>query len=86
MNENIVEQFRQKHESLAGIVHLVSGMEEAAEKVKTILQEKGTEKAAFANLLQLLGQMILYFTVHGLGSFLNTLQCKWFITSNFSSL
>ena len=50
MNENIVEQFRQKHETLAGIVHLVYSMEEAAEKVKTILQEKGTEKAALTNL------------------------------------
>jgi L-lactate dehydrogenase complex protein LldG len=50
MNESIVEQFRQKHESLAGIVHLVSGASEAVEKVVAILQEKGTEKVALSEL------------------------------------
>lgn len=50
MNESIVEQFRQKHESLAGIVHLVSGTSEAAEKVVSILREKGAEKVALSEL------------------------------------
>jgi L-lactate dehydrogenase complex protein LldG len=50
MNEKIVEQFRQKHESLAGIVHLVSGMDEAADKVVAILREKEAEKVALSDL------------------------------------
>jgi len=50
MSEKIVERFRQKHESLAGIVHLVFGTSEAVEKVVAILQEKGTEKVAFSEL------------------------------------
>jgi L-lactate dehydrogenase complex protein LldG len=50
MDEKIVEQFRQKLESLAGIVHLVSGMDEAAEKVVSILQEKETQKVALSDL------------------------------------
>lgn len=50
MNENIVGQFRKKHESLAGIVHLVTGTSEAAEKVVAILQQKGVETVACSEL------------------------------------
>lgn len=50
MNESIVEQFRHKHESLAGIVHLVSGLDEAAVKVAAILLEKGAKDIGLAEL------------------------------------
>jgi len=50
MHEKIVEQFRQKLESLAGIVHVVSGLDEAAEKVVSILQEKEPQKVAISDL------------------------------------
>jgi len=50
MNEKIVEQFRQKHESLAGIVHLVSGMEEAVEKVVAILRQKEAARIVLSDL------------------------------------
>jgi L-lactate dehydrogenase complex protein LldG len=50
MNESLVEQFRLQHESLAGIVHLVSGMDQAAAKVAAILQEKEAQDIALAEL------------------------------------
>ena len=50
MNDNIVSQFQKKHESLAGIVHLVSGLDEAADQVFSILQEKKAEKVALSEL------------------------------------
>ncbi len=50
MNEKIVEQFRLKHESLAGIVHRVAGTTETVAKVVAILQEKMAEKAAMGIL------------------------------------
>ncbi|UCD82827.1 MAG: lactate utilization protein [Desulfobacterales bacterium] len=50
MNESILEQFRLKHESLAGNVHLVSGTSEAAEKVVSILQEKEARNVALSDL------------------------------------
>ena len=50
MNDNIVSQFQKKLESLAGIVHPVSGLDEAADQVFSILQEKKTEKAALSEL------------------------------------
>ena len=50
MNEKIVKQFQQKHESLAGIVHIVSGVNEAADQVFSILQEKKAEKVALSEL------------------------------------
>lgn len=50
MNDNIVGQFRQKHESLAGIVHLVSGVDEAAAKVAAILLEKEAKNVALGDL------------------------------------
>ena len=50
MNEKNVEQFRLKHESLAGVVHLVSGMDEAAEKVAGILREKEAKDVALGEL------------------------------------
>jgi hypothetical protein len=50
MNNNIVEQFQQKHESLAGIVHLVFGMSAAVEKVVSILQATEAGKVAITKL------------------------------------
>jgi L-lactate dehydrogenase complex protein LldG len=50
MNDSIVQQFQKMHESLAGIVHLVSGVNEAADQVFSILQEKKTEKVALGEL------------------------------------
>ena len=50
MNNNIVQQFKQKHESLAGIVHLVDGLDGAAAKAVSILEEKKAEKVALTEL------------------------------------
>ena len=50
MTEKMVEQFRQKNQSLAGIIHLAAGMDEAAEKVVSILQEKDAQKVALSEL------------------------------------
>jgi L-lactate dehydrogenase complex protein LldG len=58
MNDKIVQQFQEKHESLAGIVHLVSGMGEAVEKVVSILREKEAGKAAMAELPEEFGQAL----------------------------
>ena len=56
MNDKIVQQFQEKHESLAGLVHLVSGVSEAVEKVVSILQEKEAGKVAMAELPEEFGQ------------------------------
>jgi L-lactate dehydrogenase complex protein LldG len=58
MNDNIVQQFQKKHESLAGIVHLVSGLNEAANQVFSILQEKKAEKVALSELPEDFGQIL----------------------------
>jgi L-lactate dehydrogenase complex protein LldG len=58
MNDSIVQQFQKKHESLAGIVHLVSGVNEAAEQVFSILQEKKAEKVALSELPEDFSQII----------------------------
>ncbi len=58
MNEKIVEQFQEKNESLAGIVHLVSGMSEAVDQVFSILQEKEAEKVALSELPEEFGQYL----------------------------
>ncbi|CAB1059758.1 hypothetical protein D1BOALGB6SA_4523 [Olavius sp. associated proteobacterium Delta 1] len=58
MNDNIVQQFQKKHESLAGIVHLVTGMSEAADKVFSILQEKATTKVALSEFPEEFGQKL----------------------------
>jgi len=58
MNENIVSQFQKKHESLAGIVHLVSGDNQAADQVFSILQDKKTEKAALGELPEDFGRIL----------------------------
>jgi len=58
MSDNIVQQFQKKHESLAGIVHLVSGVNEAAEKVSSILQEKKVEKVALGDLPEDFSQIL----------------------------
>jgi L-lactate dehydrogenase complex protein LldG len=58
MNDNIVSQFQKKHESLAGIVHLVSGLDEAADQVFSILQEKKAEKVALSELPEKFSQIL----------------------------
>lgn len=58
MNDKIVSQFQTKHESLAGNVHIVSGMNAAVEKVVSILQEKGAGKIAMTKLPDEYGQSI----------------------------
>ncbi|MBT8369244.1 MAG: lactate utilization protein [Deltaproteobacteria bacterium] len=50
MNQKIVGQFQKKHESLVGIVHLVSGMSEAVEEAVSLLQLKEAEKVALSEL------------------------------------
>ena len=50
MNDDIVSQFQEKHESLAGMVHLVSGLDEAADRVFSILQDQKAEKVALSEL------------------------------------
>jgi L-lactate dehydrogenase complex protein LldG len=46
MDESVLTQFKQKYESLAGVVHLVSGVEEAAEAVADILGETKARRVA----------------------------------------
>ena len=58
MNDKIVQQFQKKNESLAGIVHLVSGLDEAADQVFSILQEKKAEKVALSELPEEFGQIL----------------------------
>jgi len=58
MNDNIVEQFQKKHESLAGIVHRVSGPGEAADQVFSILQEKKAAKVALSELPEDFSQVL----------------------------
>ncbi|MCP4623067.1 MAG: hypothetical protein GY850_05995 [bacterium] len=58
MNGKIIEQFQKKHESLAGIVHLVSGVNEAVDQVFSILQDKEAGKVAIAQLPEDVGQNI----------------------------
>jgi L-lactate dehydrogenase complex protein LldG len=58
MNDKILQQFQEKHESLAGIVHQVSGTDEAVEKVATILQAKAADKVALAILPEEFGRAI----------------------------
>ena len=58
MNNDIVKQFQIKHESLAGIVHLVSGVGEAADQVFSILQEKKAEKVALSELPEDFSQIL----------------------------
>jgi len=50
MNDNIVAQFRLKHESLAGIVHTVAGTSEAAQKAAAILRDKAAQDVALGEL------------------------------------
>jgi L-lactate dehydrogenase complex protein LldG len=50
MDENFVQQFRQKYETLAGNVHLVGSATEAAEKVVSILKEAAAQKVALGEL------------------------------------
>lgn len=58
MNTDIVQQFKQKHESLAGIVHLVDGFDEAAARVGSILKEKKADKVAMTELPEELKQSL----------------------------
>lgn len=50
MDAKIVQQFKEKHETLAGIVHLVDGLDEASARVISILEEKQAEKVAVTEL------------------------------------
>jgi L-lactate dehydrogenase complex protein LldG len=50
MNDNTVQKFKSKHESLAGIVHLVDGWDAAADAIYAILQEKKAAKVATSEL------------------------------------
>ncbi len=50
MNEDILRKFQEKLESLAGIVHRVSGINAAADQVIAILQEKRAAKVAMSML------------------------------------
>lgn len=50
MNEDILLKFKQKHESLAGVTHRVSGIKAAADQVIAILQEKKASKVAMGML------------------------------------
>ena len=58
MNDNIVSQFQKKHESLAGIVHLVSDLNEAADQVFSILQDQKAEKVALSELPEDFSQIL----------------------------
>jgi L-lactate dehydrogenase complex protein LldG len=67
MNNDIVSRFQIKHESLAGIVHLVSDVNEAADKVFSTLQDKKAEKVALTELPDDFGQILEQkITVDGL--------------------
>jgi L-lactate dehydrogenase complex protein LldG len=46
MDESVIAQFKQKYESLAGVVHVVSGVEEAAEVVATVVGEAKARRVA----------------------------------------
>jgi len=46
MKTTMVQQFKEKHESLAGMVHVVDTMDAAAAKIVSILEEKQAEKVA----------------------------------------
>ena len=50
MNDSIVQKFKAKHESLAGIVHLVEGLDAAADKIFSILETKKADKVVIADL------------------------------------
>lgn len=50
MDAKIVQQFKEKHETLAGIVHLVDGLDQAAARVVSILEEKKAAKVAMTEL------------------------------------
>ncbi len=50
MNENLVQEFRQKYETLAGSVHLVDSATEAAEKVLSILRGAAAQRVALGEL------------------------------------
>ena len=46
MDESVLAQFKQKYESLAGVVHLASGVEEAAEIVVAVVGEAQAQRVA----------------------------------------
>jgi L-lactate dehydrogenase complex protein LldG len=50
MDKNLVQVFRQKHETLAGSVHLVTSTNEAVEKVLSILKEAAAQRVALGDL------------------------------------
>jgi len=58
MNDSMVQKFKAKHESLAGIVHLVDGLNEAADKIYAILEETKAVKIAVSDLPDEIGQSL----------------------------
>lgn len=58
MNDSMVQKFKAKHESLAGIVHLVDGLDAAADKIFTILEEKKAARVAITEPPVEIGQSI----------------------------
>ena len=50
MDENFVQQFKQKYETLAGSAHLVASATEAADKVLSILREAAAQRVALGQL------------------------------------
>jgi L-lactate dehydrogenase complex protein LldG len=58
MNDSMVQKFKKKHESLAGIVHLVDGLDAAADKIYAILEAKKAAKVAITELPFEIGQSI----------------------------
>ena len=50
MTEETVSEFKEKYESLAGVVHVVDGIAEAAETVFSILREAGSKCVALGDI------------------------------------
>jgi L-lactate dehydrogenase complex protein LldG len=58
MDESVLTQFKQKYESLAGVVHLVSGVEEAAKAVAVIVSEAKAGRVAFGEFPETLREVL----------------------------
>ncbi len=58
MPEDAIQQFKQKYESLAGVVHLTAGTEEAAAVVASIFRETDAKRIALGDLPEDLQKVI----------------------------
>jgi L-lactate dehydrogenase complex protein LldG len=58
MDESVLAQFKQKYESLAGVVHLVSGVEEAAEVVASVLDGAEARRVALGEFPETLREVL----------------------------